>query len=232
MYKNQPIYKKRFSDKGDCWTARTLVCISLCFYPLSSTLAEVSGERFIKLDSHGTGRHSTGHSTGDSTEISATANHTEANWNCVLDSETGLVWEIKTLKGLRSRDNFYTWYNPNPKTDGGAPGYRNGGKCSGSSCDTHSYEQAINKLALCGFHNWRLPSREELRSLVDYTIKPPQPMIDSRYFPHAAEQFYWSATADADDANSAWGVGFAFGYDYSYLKYGFGYVRLVTEYKS
>jgi hypothetical protein len=206
------------------WLPYAFVLISLCFYPLSSKAGELSQEspsdtkndvRFIRLNDHGL-------------PLAAKANIT---WNCVLDTKTQLVWEVKTTSGLRDQEHIYSWYNPDSHRNGGTPGYQNGGKCSGSRCDTDAYTIAVNKSALCGYRNWRLPSREELRSLVDYTIHPPQPMIDSRYFPHCAEQFYWSSTPDANDADSAWGIGFALGYDYSYYKYGFGYIRLVTHYR-
>jgi hypothetical protein len=222
MYKNQTIPKKRSHHSNSVYwqVSQAFVFISLCFYPLSSKLAEVSGERFVKLDHRGAPIRVAGN------------NMSGTDWDCVLDNKTGLVWEVKTLSGLRSRKSIYTWYNPDPKRDGGTPGYRDGGQCSDSACDTNAYVDAVNKTVLCGYHNWRLPTREELRSLVDYKIKPPQPMIDRQYFPHSEEQFYWSSTADASDADSAWGIGFAFGYDYSYFKYGFGYIRLVTTYRS
>jgi hypothetical protein len=146
-----------------------------------------------------------------------------------LDRKTALVWEVKTSQGLRHRENTYTWYNPKLPLYGGTVGMRNGGHCVGSACDTQSYIDAVNHSALCGYQNWRLPSREELRSLVDYASRPPTPAIHSGYFPRTMPQFYWSATPDANDLDSAWGIGFTFGYDYSYFKSDLGYIRLVSE---
>jgi len=148
------------------------------------------------------------------------------NWDCVVDQQTALVWEIKTIAGLHRRDHTYTWYDPNPQTNGGSPGTADGGRCSGSACDTASYVAAVNRVGLCGLHHWRLPTREELRSLVDYQRHTPA--IDSAVFPNTKAQFYWSSTPDAAAADSAWGIGFTFGYDYSYFKSDLGYIRLVA----
>ena len=42
------------------------------------------------------------------------------DWACTRDNATGLVWEVKTDDGgLRDKDNTYSWYDPNPATNGG-----------------------------------------------------------------------------------------------------------------
>lgn len=169
--------------------------------------------RFIKLDGQG------------SPLIAQTP---DGSWDCVLDRKTALLWEMKTTHGLRSRDNTYSWYNPDPLTNGGDAGVRNDGRCRESECDTMSYINAVNRLGLCGHRDWRLPAREELRSIVDYQRHSPQPTVDIDYFPNTLSQFYWSSTSEANAADSAWGIGFTFGYDYSYFKSDWGYIRLVT----
>ena len=48
-----------------------------------------------------------------------------ATWSCVRDNVTGLIWEAKTDDGgLRDKDWTYTWYNPDPATNGGSAGLR------------------------------------------------------------------------------------------------------------
>lgn len=193
---------------------RIFIFISLCLYLFSSNathLFDDTGERFIKLDAQG-----------------APTNRPDAPWDCVLDRKTALIWEVKTNQGLRNNKNTYTWYAARSSQRGITEGVRNGGQCVNSECDTKSFIEAVNQSGLCGFHKWRLPSREELRSLVDYHLRPPKPTINSSYFPHTLPQFYWSATTDANDPGSAWGIGFTFGYDYSYFKSDLGYARLVT----
>jgi len=149
--------------------------------------------------------------------------------HCIFDKKTSLTWEVKTRDGgLRDARQTYSWYDSNIKSNGGFPGYRNRGKCAFSSCDTRAYIGHVNNIKLCGRSDWRLPTREELRSLVDYLITYPGPTIDQNAFPNTISQFYWSATANANDKETAWGIGFSFGYDYAYFKSDHGYIRLVS----
>jgi len=131
------------------------------------------------------------------------------NWGCTRDNVTGLIWEIKTESGLRSKNNTYTWYNPDETVDGGKPGLENGGKCEGSDCDTKSYIQAVNDLGLCGFSDWRLPTRRELLSIVDNGHF--NPAIENRFFPNALSSHYWSSSPYSEEENSSWEVYFLYG---------------------
>jgi hypothetical protein len=159
---------------------------------------------------------------------------------CVLDRETKLIWEVKTSdKGYRHRNQTYAWYEPDATINGGFAGYKNAGNtvtndkrtrsCELETCNTNAYVNHVNKNKLCHLSSWRLPTREELRSIVDYRIKYPGPTIDQQMFPHTLNQFYWSSTPDVNDKDSAWGIGFSFGYDYAYFKNDHGYIRLVSE---
>ena len=195
-------------------TPRIFIFISLCFSLFSSEathLFDSTGDRFIKLDVHG-----------------APTSEAAASWDCVLDRKTALIWEVKTTFGLRDRANTYTWYKNGLSINSGSAGIRNGGRCKESNCDSQAYIDSVNRRELCSFHNWRLPTREELRSLINYQSRPPRASIDMDYFPHTVPQFYWSANSDANNPDSAWGIGFTFGYDYSYFKSDLGYVRLVS----
>jgi hypothetical protein len=55
---------------------------------------------------------------------------------------------------------------------------------------------------------WRLPSRIELLSLVDYTN--PNPVIDMSAFPNTPPAYFWSSSVFAGDKESAWNVNFQF----------------------
>jgi len=58
---------------------------------------------------------------------------------------------------------------------------------------------------------WRLPTRIELESLVDFTIAPSAATIDPVAFPGTQMNLYWTASGVAGDPTSAWGVQFADG---------------------
>ena len=51
-------------------------------------------------------------------------------------------------------------------------------------CDTAKFVADVNAAGLCGAGDWRLPTREELRSIVDYSRY--DPAIDTAWFPESA----------------------------------------------
>lgn len=146
---------------------------------------------------------------------------------CVRDNLTGLIWELKTVDGgIQDRDNTYSWYNSDADTNGGYPGNADMGSCSaGSGCDTQSYVNDINAMALCGQPSWRLPERTELLSLVDPSAS--DPAIDSQTFIATRSAWYWTATAAANPVR-VWIVSFANGFSDEAIKgAGVNRVRLV-----
>lgn len=141
---------------------------------------------------------------------------------CVKDNKTGLTWEVKQHSGLHSKDNTYSWYSTT--NNGGNAGKQNGGACSGSGCDTAAFVNAVNSGGgWCGKTDWRLPTRKELKTLVD---KSQTPTIDLTYFPQTKSWYYWSSSPHADDSSYAWVVAFDYGYGSSYKGSNY-YVRLV-----
>jgi hypothetical protein len=108
----------------------------------------------------------------------------------VKDEVTGLIWEVKENKdGVEDydnpsdADNEYTWYDPSDPDHVGTE----------SANDTQDFLSALK--AKTGHTDWRIPSREELRSIVDYAIPSPGPAIDTGYFPNTVSSYYWSSTS-------------------------------------
>lgn len=106
-------------------------------------------------------------------------------WECVRDDNTGLIWEKKTDdNGLRDGTNSYSWFDPNPATNGGFEGCINPsqlifdeesqllvceetfGWCPQADCNTQTFTAAVNAISLCGNTDWRVPSHLELGTLV------------------------------------------------------------------
>jgi len=164
--------------------------------------------------------------TFDFTKLDANGNKLSddaTQWYGVLDNITGLMWEVKTDDGgLQDKYNRYTWYDSNTATNGGDAG-ENG---SGAVDCTQEYVEAVNAENYLGHSDWRMPSIEELRSIVDYTRY--EPAIDTDYFPRTMiDNYYWSATANASYSGLAWVIYFGNGDDDGYYKDYGRCVRLV-----
>ncbi len=148
-----------------------------------------AGFSFTKLDNTGA-------------ELAAAA----ASWSCVQDEVTGLIWEVKTNDGaLRDRNWRYTYFDSSfadeadTQSDGGADriwagpvddGAGTGQDICGSAdsiCTTESFVASVNDAGLCGFNDWRLPTREELRTIVTYNAVGAAPAVDSSYFPNMVD---------------------------------------------
>lgn len=153
-------------------------------------------------------------------------------WSCVRDNITGRIWEVKTGDGgFRDADWTYSWYNPDPTTNGGSAGYEDvGDNCfDPARCDTHKYVADVNAQSLCGASDWRLASVDELLSIVSNDRA--RPAVDTGYFPNSQSPWFWSSSPDAVyySGGNAWYVNFNSGYVYGYSsrKSEQLYVRLV-----
>lgn len=102
------------------------------------------------------------------------------------DLNSGLQWELKTDDGsTRDKDNTYTW---NAIIDGTAPDGTATSGCFSGHCD------------------WRLPSIEELSSILDFTV-PDCGLVACTTIPgFTSTSFYWSSTTNSPD--HAWGIYF------------------------
>jgi len=76
---------------------------------------------------------------------------------------------------------------------------------------------------------WRLPTKRELMSIVDYSIPYPGPTINTTYFLNTNANYYWSSTTYAYYPGYAWSVDFSHGIVNSdYNKSASMYVRCVS----
>jgi hypothetical protein len=132
--------------------------------------------------------------------------YTDNGDGTVTDNNTGLEWQ-------QEDDNTtYNWY-----------------QASGTYQVVHNPTTAsvCGSLPLGGHSDWRLPSKKELMSIVDYAIPFPEPTIATGYFPNTNASVYWSSTTHAYYPDDTWSAGFYggdVGYSYKYLT---GYVRCV-----
>lgn len=168
-----------------------------------------------------------GHAGFDFTKLDSSGNDLPASatgWSCVRDNVTGLVWEVKTDDDtVHDKDNTYTWYNTDSSNNGGDAGDANGG------LNTQAMVSVLNASGArgwCGGSDWRLPNRQELRSIAN--LSRTNPAIDTDYFPNTQSGgFYWSSSPGAGSSSGAWGVYFYDG-DYYFGHKNFSYyVRLV-----
>ena len=148
----------------------------------------------------------------------------------VRDNVTGLIWEVKQNKddvqnyaNPHDADNTYTWYDSNPATNGGEVG------TPGNGTDTEDFIAALNAANFGGYSDWRLPNRQELRSIVDCGFT--EWSINTAYFPNTIiglAHKYWSSAADANYTDQAWSIEFNYGQDKdTAYKSDSGFVRAV-----
>ncbi|MEB4592625.1 DUF1566 domain-containing protein [Candidatus Thiothrix sp. Deng01] len=124
------------------------------------------------------------------------------NNGTVTDTETGLMWK-RCSEGQTGVD------------------------CGGEPA-TYTWDDAMSKfgkgVSFAGYSDWRMPTIDELKTLVD---KKQHPAINQTAFPNTPARWYWSSTEK--DASGAWVVYFGSGLDlWSNRNFDFS-VRLVRS---
>ena len=157
----------------------------------------------------------------DFTRLDAQGNPSDNNstiFACVRDNITGLVWQVKEdqdTTSLNYVEQSFTWYSESD--NGNFAGALNSDStiCNvqTQTCNTSAYVNAINTEGLCGVFDWRLPTLQELQSIVHYGKTEP-PFIDTTFFPFLGTSsndslWYWTQQSSADGvandiARNAW----------------------------
>lgn len=149
--------------------------------------------------------NSDGHAGFSFTKMSATGESlplSATTWSCVKDNITGLIWEVKTADNTKKIIPF---------------------------SETDSYTQSQNTQKLCGLSNWRLPTIQELQSIVDYSVPLPNPTIDMNFFPYSSNEIYWSQSPYTKNKNDMWALYFNDGSLFDQTKTTQSAVRLVSS---
>lgn len=103
--------------------------------------------------------------------------------SCVHDNTTGLLWQGASTTLLA------------------APG-------DARNLEAKAVETALNRIGLCGYIDWRLPTRGELQSLVNYGSNDLYFSIDVNWFPDTKVGAYYSQTRYAPNVKNVWLVDF------------------------
>ena len=85
------------------------------------------------------------------------------------------------------------------------------------------------ELKLGELHDWRLPTIQELLTIIDYRRTSPSLLKVFNYV--EPESFYWSQTVVADESDAFWGVNFKRGASSKASEYYDRYVRCVRNIK-
>lgn len=137
-------------------------------------------------------------------EVANPAGGNFARSECIKDANTGLMWEGKTATGSRAGSNKFTNYDANFGTAIQISAANN----------AQTYINLVNSLALCGYTDWRLPTVNELLSIVDYNLS--DPAFSSTWFVNTPavvnSYYYWTQVNSATTSANAWTVELQAGY--------------------
>jgi hypothetical protein len=157
--------------------------------------------------------------------------------NCVKDYSTGLVWEGKSANPslITYAERIFTNYDDTSSLQvrAGASTYRTPTSSEiNAVTNTVGYKNAVNGFALCGFSDWRLPTKAELLTLVDTSVPSESgpPRINSTWFPNTSHLYFWTSEPSVTRSFYAWYVVFWNGMAVEgYRDSSNGHIRLVRS---
>lgn len=149
--------------------------------------------------------------------VDAKGQSTTSHARCVTATDSGLTWELKTDDGgVHDKDNTYRWGGTGAET---AEAEKAGAEQTAAEKtgkiffdDWNELLNATNGEKLCGFDDWRVPTIDELKTLVDeHQPREQQPRIDISIFTHTLATPYWSVSTYQHYPEHAQTVDFATG---------------------
>lgn len=146
-----------------------------------------------------------------------------ATADCITDKLTGLMWPKNGIIGF---SNGIAPYTPlaTPELNNIDPTHNKVvWSSSGSANEVFTAIANLNTEALCGYSDWRLPNKVELKSLVNYgavntaswlmygTGSSGAPACDGVCFANVQANRYWSSSTNASLTYLAWVLLFDYG---------------------
>ena len=124
------------------------------------------------------------------------------DWACVTDRVTGIMWEVKTDSGLRSRTATYTNYSRDYDPVGEY----------GSPTDAAGYVTLVNQSRLCGFSDWGYAHTPKVQSILDYgRVATGRARVDGTFFPGVQADWYWDNSPNPSSPGTAFAISFGSG---------------------
>lgn len=142
--------------------------------------------------------------------------------DCITDKLTGLMWPKNGIIGFSNGSSPYTPL-ATPELNNTTPSHNQlVWSSSGSNNEVFAAIANLNNatIKLCGYSDWRLPNKVELKSLINYGVANPanwlmygtgtsgSPACDGACFVNVQANGYWSSSTYASDTTKAWYVNF------------------------